>query len=149
MYYMPGSLSVLLALLFSVFVLLKTLDTPFRPLIVMKYHHYIFFMCTSLNKYFIFPKFGMSIGNGLHCQVVALQAQGDVQNIRSSAFYYPQFPEYTNLVGWSSHHEPGRIQTSRYLSGFYHGYHQSTINQSSTGTGQPASARNNGGVSRS
>ena len=99
-------------------------------------------------KYFIFPKFGLGIGNGLetvklwHCRLKAMFRIFTLQLSTAPSF---QFPEYSNLVGWSSHHEPEEIQTSGYLSGCYHGYHQSTINQSSTGTGQPATAINNGG----
>lgn len=74
------------------------------------------------------------------------QAQGDVEMIQSSAFYYyPQYPEYSNLVGWSGHHEPESIQASGYhLSGCYYGY-PSAMYQSSTGTVQPAAARSDEG----
>ncbi|XP_044982661.1 protein RRP6-like 1 [Hordeum vulgare subsp. vulgare] len=68
------------------------------------------------------------------------QAQSGLDQIQSSAYYYPQFSDYSSLAGWS-HHEPEGTQASGFMSGCYygHGYHQS-INQS----GQPA-ARNNGG----
>jgi hypothetical protein len=70
---------------------------------------------------------------------VALQAQSDVE---SSAYYYTQFPEYSSSGGWSPQELQG-IPTSGYHDGCYYG-HQPSINQSSTGTGQPA-ARNNAG----
>ncbi|CAM0871338.1 unnamed protein product [Alopecurus aequalis] len=68
------------------------------------------------------------------------QAQGNAYN-------YPQVPDYSNLAGSSSHHGPEVIQRSGYdQHGCYHG-HQPAVNQSSTGSGQPAAAaaRNNGG----
>ncbi|XP_071675552.1 protein RRP6-like 2 isoform X2 [Lolium perenne] len=67
------------------------------------------------------------------------QAQSDVE---SSAYYYTQFPEYSSSGGWSPQELQG-IPTSGYHDGCYYG-HQPSINQSSTGTGQPA-ARNNAG----
>ncbi|XP_037419765.1 protein RRP6-like 2 [Triticum dicoccoides] len=71
------------------------------------------------------------------------QAKSDVDQIQSSAYYYPQFSDYSSLAGWS-HHEPERTQASGFMSGCYYGHGYQSINQSSTGTGQPA-ARNNGG----
>ncbi|KAM0890089.1 hypothetical protein ACQ4PT_027276 [Festuca glaucescens] len=62
--------------------------------------------------------------------------------VEPSAYYYTQFPEYTSSAGWSPQELQG-IPTSGYHDGCYYG-HQPSINQSSTGTGQPA-ARNNAG----
>uniref|UniRef100_A0ACD5TTZ4 Uncharacterized protein n=1 Tax=Avena sativa TaxID=4498 RepID=A0ACD5TTZ4_AVESA len=72
------------------------------------------------------------------------QAKSDAQKIQSSGYYYPQYPEYSSLVGWS-HQEPEGVQTPPgFHSGCYYGY-QSSINQSSTGAGQPAARNNEGG----
>uniref|UniRef100_A0ACD5WH13 Uncharacterized protein n=1 Tax=Avena sativa TaxID=4498 RepID=A0ACD5WH13_AVESA len=72
------------------------------------------------------------------------QAKLDAQKIQSSGYYYPQYPEYSSLVGWS-HQEPEGVQTPPgFHSGCYYGY-QSSINQSSTGAGQPAARNNEGG----
>ena len=109
----------------------------------------MFFMCALLMKCFIFPKLVYRLG-----MVVTLSSCDTPvsrQRWEDSVFSFllpPHFPEYNNLAGWSSHHEPERIQTPTYLSGCYYGYHQSAINQSSTWIGQPAAARNNEGVSR-
>ncbi|KAM0870567.1 hypothetical protein ACQ4PT_039927 [Festuca glaucescens] len=71
------------------------------------------------------------------------QAKSDVENIQPSAYYYPQFPDYSSSVGWNPQDLEG-IETSGYHAGCYYGY-QPSINQSSTGTGQPAARNNEGG----
>uniref|UniRef100_N1QVF2 Phosphoserine aminotransferase n=1 Tax=Aegilops tauschii TaxID=37682 RepID=N1QVF2_AEGTA len=71
------------------------------------------------------------------------QAKSDLDQIQSSAYYYPQFADYSSLAGWS-HHEPEGTQAAGFMSGCYYGHGYQSINQSGTGTRQPA-ARNNGG----
>ncbi|KAM3315357.1 hypothetical protein ACQJBY_033842 [Aegilops geniculata] len=72
------------------------------------------------------------------------QAKSDLDQIQSSAYYYPQFADYSSLAGWS-HHEPEGTQASGFMSGCYYGHGYQSINQSSTGTGQPAARYNGGG----
>ena len=74
---------------------------------------------------------------------MASQAKSDIDQIQSSAYYYPQFADYSSLAGWS-HHEPEGTQAAGFMSGCYYGHGYQLVNQRSTGTGQPA-ARNNGG----
>ncbi|KAM3230583.1 hypothetical protein ACQJBY_061012 [Aegilops geniculata] len=71
------------------------------------------------------------------------QAKSDLDQIQSSAYYYPRFADYGSLAGWS-YHEPEGTQAAGFMSGCYYGHGYQSINQSGTGTGQPA-ARNNGG----